>query len=663
MRRIRYWPLFLFGAGAILLGLALIPAQMVTFAQDEASPAERFEDAEYVGVRDCSTCHSDLARVHRNTPHALAFQEEDDDVILGDFEQGEEVRQVVFEEGDDPRAFTERDLEYVVGIGRDAQAYVTEMDDDVLMVLPAIWNVRTQSWEPYTLAESWPAPEYEWGPNCAGCHTTGLVIDDGEYEWEDDGVQCEACHGPGSEHTDIADDAGNNPDDEELIEIRASIYRGPDPQVCGRCHSQGVEPESNHPYPLAYLPGMELLDENIFTLVPQDAPEHWWASGHASDKYMQFNEWVISSHASSLEAVLQSEFADESCLSCHSGDYASNQQRLAEYESGEREGLPPEAVTLETAQFGVLCSSCHTSHPGEPEEADEDEAGDEDDEAPAGDDEAGDDAAAPEKTASLTAETYPLCTSCHQNPDDFIHHPAQEMFEGITIVEQVEGIPDQHFVESEGPKCVTCHMLNMPVDGDNAITESDTGFGSRASHTFDPIFPGEAEGGELPFDSCTTCHEDANRITMQQLINDVQTRTQARLEALNGQLGDDSAEWVRDVVAFVEGDASYGIHNHVYTDALLTAAEVELGIVPAVAPTPDPRALVNVPLPESEIAQAAADPDVEAGTGIEAQEAEGTEFVAGDVESSLTLPSIIMLAIMAGVVLIAGYAFFFRRSR
>jgi len=65
---------------------------------------------------------------------------------------------------------------------------------------------------------------------------------------------------------------------------------------------------------------------------------------------------------------------------------------------------------------------------------------------------------------------------------------------------------------------------------------------------------------------------------MQRLIDDIQANTQARLDAIQGNIRTDHPDWVRLAVQFVAGDGSLGIHNYRYSDALLDAVEAELGL-------------------------------------------------------------------------------------
>jgi hypothetical protein len=219
-RTIITW-LLICGLGLIALGFAMsLPMQSVRAQDDstDAAPAQddsatapaqqdaavSAEQAEYIGLNDCEDCHRNLARDHVKTPHALALQdvEKSKKAILGDFEQGADVRMVQFPGEDAPRPFTADDIVFAIGSGRYAQRYVYEVEKRVYAVFPAEWDTVNQVWQPYTRAESWPAPEYDFTNNCAGCHTTGLEV--AKSKWEDEGVQCEACHGPGSIHKDLA---------------------------------------------------------------------------------------------------------------------------------------------------------------------------------------------------------------------------------------------------------------------------------------------------------------------------------------------------------------------------------------------------------------------------------------------------------------------------
>lgn len=524
---------------AAALWIAITPAQ----AQDDQKP-------EYIGSRLCFGCHRDVGPIHYESRHALTLSEPSQaGAVLGDFNQESEVLVLQLPGENEPRALTIDDIAYTLGTGRYVQRYLIAVEGEAAgddeeaaepattqyLVLPVEWNVIAGRWQPYTLAEDWPAPEYDWEDQCAACHVTGFSVDTGT--WLENGVQCETCHGPGSAHLEAVRSRTATP-----AEQRASIVLSPDAAICGQCHSAGTAPDG-HPYPTDYLAGDALLDSGYALVAPDDAT-HWWASGHASHPNMQFNEWLNSTHASALEGLRSSERAQDACLACHSADYAWSQVPAEAADEAEGEGAQP--VTVASAVHGVTCVSCHVIH----------QAPGEDDAAPV--------------DFLLAGEPYALCVSCHQDTDvtGVIHAPVKEMYEGESIIEGIDGVPSAHFVAAGGPTCVTCHMPRVPVET-----------ATRGSHAFHPVMPGVAANIAALQDSCSICHADkVDAPSLQVLINDIQADTRARLEAARAALTEETPAWVEAALRFVEGDGSLGVHNYVYTDIVLDRVERELGL-------------------------------------------------------------------------------------
>lgn len=597
LRRLTICGLLLCAVLSFGLGIALWLPGAAAQAQDEAPPAQEEqaatepaaqdapELAEYVGAGDCGDCHRGLAQDHEDSAHAQALLDVSrrKQGILADFDSGEDLRMVQFPGEDAPRAFGEDDISLAIGAGRYLQRYVVELDDDLLAVLPAEWDTINQVWQPYTRGETWPGPEYDFVANCAGCHTVGLEIERGR--WEDDGVQCEACHGPGSIHVELAEDAGRRPSEEEIAGIHAAIVVSPDAQICGQCHSQGMTPDSAHPYPIGFRPGGDLLDPAMFQLQPEDDGAAWYDSGHGRLMNMQFNEWLTSGHADSLDTLQSNANAQDECLACHSGDVAFHARILAAYEDETLTGEPPAAPTVTSATVAVTCTTCHSPH-----------AGDND--------------------FQLVSDAYELCTSCHRNTElvQPLHHPVVEMFEGQTVVDTLEGIPSAHFIEEEGPRCVTCHMAGLPVGG-----------AQLASHTWQPVIPGER--ADSPPDACSTCHDDLLTNDLESLVLDTQAVVKGRLSVAWARLGsvaqpeadtEAAANYNRVVAAltFVQNDGSLGVHNYAYVDALLREASnllSQLSVPGAqVEPTQGPHPTAT----PSALQSIAVGPELPARTGV-----------------------------------------------
>jgi predicted CXXCH cytochrome family protein len=319
--------------------------------------------------------------------------------------------------------------------------------------------------------------------------------------------------------------------------VRAAINPALDPQTCGQCHARGVSSDGR-PYPVGYLPGGDL--SAAFTLVATDQADHWWATGHARLMNMQYNEWAASGHAESLSRLLEYDDADDSCLTCHSADSAYVARLTAEVEAGDRESAAPAPVTLTTAQYGVSCTSCHYTHVEN------------------------------DQPTLLVQEPYALCVSCHNNSAiaEGIHHPVQEMWEGLPIIDGVAPEAGVHFLAEDGPTCVTCHTASVPVDA-----------GMRDSHALMPLLPGVAVTEPMLEDNCSGCHEEvATPELMQALIDDIQANTQARIDQARAAISETPPQWVTDALDFVEGDGSLGIHNYTYSDAVLDAVFAELNL-------------------------------------------------------------------------------------
>jgi hypothetical protein len=101
--------------------------------------------------------------------------------------------------------------------------------------------------------ESVPA-KYQSDPECLKCHVTGYGTTGGYVSGTAPeilqnllGTSCEACHGPGSKHEEIAKKYTTKktlaPDEDK--EVRGSIYKLLPQNVCVRCHA--TQGHKEHP--------------------------------------------------------------------------------------------------------------------------------------------------------------------------------------------------------------------------------------------------------------------------------------------------------------------------------------------------------------------------------------------------------------------------------
>lgn len=93
--------------------------------------------------------------------------------------------------------------------------------------------------------------KYQTDAKCLACHTTGYGQPTGFKTTADadlKGTTCEACHGPGSKHVEVAQSLVNQQlTPEQQKTIRDSIWKVQPQNVCIRCHTVQGHHESSTP--------------------------------------------------------------------------------------------------------------------------------------------------------------------------------------------------------------------------------------------------------------------------------------------------------------------------------------------------------------------------------------------------------------------------------
>jgi predicted CXXCH cytochrome family protein len=185
----------------------------------------------------------------------------------------------------------------------------------------------------------WSDKNRTWQFQCGSCHSTGVKINYDAAKntfkttWVDNGVSCEACHGPGSVHAA-----------EPRYKKTATIINPakiPDArraaQTCGQCHNRGTSVSETkvpigpkyYEFPngqAGYLPGKVL--ENYYNEKPG-----LWPDGSSRQHHQEYNDWAKSKHADAgvncwdchkvhgkgiISKHSLKEAGDKLCLTCHS---------------------------------------------------------------------------------------------------------------------------------------------------------------------------------------------------------------------------------------------------------------------------------------------------------------------------------------------------------
>jgi hypothetical protein len=190
----------------------------------------------FAGSRTCRTCHQPQFAAHANSGHAESLARSSEHRLRS--------------------AFPRDAGEWAFGAGHQAVTFVDQIDEDhyVERGLSYYTAIRAMSLTP---GHSSPAGERyrTFDPasgvlRCFQCHSTGPLRLAAGFRVEpfEPGVQCEACHGPGAEHTRTRAPL-RNPGRFSAAELN---------RFCGACHRMpppaGVEADWNNPWNVRHQP-------------------------------------------------------------------------------------------------------------------------------------------------------------------------------------------------------------------------------------------------------------------------------------------------------------------------------------------------------------------------------------------------------------------------
>lgn len=290
---------------------------------------------QYVGSETCKTCHLEhydswKMTLHsrmlidvRENPHAI-LADMNPELIRADLEKIKDKLKVPLEEIYIP---TPEEIVYTIGT-QWKQRYIVDKGG-MLVIAPVQYNVATRRWVNY-YEDAWD--KRDWLVRCGGCHATGVDLK--EKTFSETSIGCEACHGPGSQHTSLPRTALF--EKRETITNPAKLTAGIAVQICGSCHTRGNSKSPDFKeagWPVGYKPGMVL--EPIYLSSYDKADMRRLYPDFASrSHHQQYIDWIQSEHAQ--QGV--------TCTSCH---------------SVHRLGIAP--TRFQTKEAGSSqCLTCHT---------------------------------------------------------------------------------------------------------------------------------------------------------------------------------------------------------------------------------------------------------------------------------------------------------------
>ncbi len=278
---------------------------------DQKTPVERSEgqeDATYVGAEECKTCHLEQYNDWITTGHNYKLNTPDE--ILA-----------VRPDLPMPDGYTKDDILYIIGgwgwkaryIGADGYI-ITKTGENHDIDGKNQYNLATGEWVDYNAGKE---KKYD----CTKCHNTGSSYDTDQDNlpgmggsWEFRGIQCEACHGPGSEH--VAQSGG----------IGVAIVLNSEASMCGQCHRRGGDDDKipasgnfvqHHEQYLDFLASGKMSDLDCVDCHNPHQPIHMGATNTEAGKGIikACEDCHQNSVAEYNGTVMQLEGVE--CIDCH----------------------------------------------------------------------------------------------------------------------------------------------------------------------------------------------------------------------------------------------------------------------------------------------------------------------------------------------------------
>ena len=309
--------------------------------------------AEYSGSESCRPCHEKFYHLWANSYHGLAMQPVTKDFIdleikdfdikikvgTSDFNVFRSKDSLFFSETRIGGEYKEYSAVHTMG-GKYVYYFLTGMEKGRLQVLPLAYDCKTDSW--YNNQESgvrhfetlddttpldWMNYLYTFNTTCYSCHVsqlnTNFSIETLGYNttWNEPGINCETCHGPGYDHIRACVEAGegNVPQDMKLV-VTSLFSADQHDSSCGSCHAK-----SNILIP-GFPPGGRFYD--YFNLVTLENPD-FYADGRDLGENYTMTTWAMNScrisagfhcvtcHTSSGRYRFSGENPNNACMPCH----------------------------------------------------------------------------------------------------------------------------------------------------------------------------------------------------------------------------------------------------------------------------------------------------------------------------------------------------------
>lgn len=347
--------------------------------------------ATYVGRKSCVECHQQQYDQWHGSPHDKAMDLATADTVLGNFNDAklehyglesrmfqQDGKYFIHTEGHDGK-LADFEVKYVFGV-EPLQQYMVETSrpkdakaDEIgnVQVLPFAWDTTRNQWfylDPPDVHDQlapndrlhWTGTAANWNRMCADCHSTNLQknYDPAAREYHttytDIDVSCEACHGPGSLHVELANKT--SPFWDRKRGYALAKLKGDDPhtqvETCAKCHirrARTVAPNHVAGEPLYDYLANELIREDSYHADGQPLDEVYVFGSFIQSKMYHKGVRCTDCHDAHSTKV---KFDDNRlCTNCH----LANAHTAGKYDTPAHHHHEPNSA-------GALCVNCHMPH-------------------------------------------------------------------------------------------------------------------------------------------------------------------------------------------------------------------------------------------------------------------------------------------------------------
>jgi tetratricopeptide (TPR) repeat protein len=377
--------------GIVATGIIVLMIPLSLLLHTPSSSPNK-KQAEFVGGKKCISCHKREYDLWKNSDHDNAMNIATDSTVLGDFNNVEvefrgkkhkfykqDGKFFVYTEGVGGK-MTELQVTHTFGV-RPLQQYLIPFEKGKYQCLPIAWDTEKKRWfdmagmvyQPEELKPDswfyWTNQSQNWNGMCAECHSTNLNknynIDNDSFNttWSDIDVNCEACHGPSSEHLDWAklpEGARSYDVSMGLVLQTSGTTSKQYIEACAPCHSRrtsfGVNDHRSGEYynnhrpqnispPLYYADG-QILDE-----------DYEFASFTQSKMYMHD---VKCSDCHDSHSIKFKFDGNALCTQCHRAEeFDTYQHHFHKYKNEKGDSVINRFGEVSPVGEGALCKTCH----------------------------------------------------------------------------------------------------------------------------------------------------------------------------------------------------------------------------------------------------------------------------------------------------------------